>query len=398
MSVTPEAKRFESAKESKLSLRKSRYRGFQDCYKVGFGAVMSLSQKNWFGFPSMKSSISDVLRDRQVLVTGASGFMGSWLTEYLLEQGATVTTLLADWNSDSYFVRSGMIHQVTNVVGSIEDYDLLEKVIGDQGINTVFHLAAVSVEGRAFEKPRQSFDINIRGTYNVLEACRLHSDLVQRVVVASSDKAYGDSPVLPYTEDLPTLGRHPYDVSKSCADLIAQSYHHSYGLPVAIGRFGNIYGGGDLNWTRLIPNTIRRLLRDEPPLVRMPAQGSFMRDFLYIKDGVNAYISMLEGLESPEVHGEAFNFAVGGSWTVLEVVKKIQQLMNCEDIEPLILNQDHGEIWHQQVSTEKAQRILGWTPRYSFDAGLTETVEWYLDFLSSPSVLSSVLPPALVGA
>jgi CDP-glucose 4,6-dehydratase len=358
---------------------------------------MSLEQKNWFGFPSMKSSISNVLRDRQVLVTGASGFMGSWLTKHLLEQGATVTTLLADWNSDSYFVRSGMVHQVTNVVGSIEDYDLLEKVIDDQGINTVFHLAAVSVEGRAFEKPRQSFDINIRGTYNVLEACRSHPDLVQRVVVASSDKAYGDSPVLPYTEDLPTLGKHPYDVSKSCADLIAQSYHHSYGLPVAIGRFGNIYGGGDLNWTRLIPNTIRRLLRNERPLVRMPAQGDFMRDFLYIKDAVNAYISMLEGLESPEVHGEAFNFAVGGSWTVLEVVKKIQQLMNCEDIEPLILNQDHGEIWHQQVSTEKAQKILGWTPRYSFEAGLTETVEWYLKFLS-PSVVSSVSPPALVGA
>ncbi len=338
--------------------------------------------------------MNNSLRDLRVLVTGASGFMGSWLTEYLLNQGATVTTLLADWNPDSYFVRSGIVHRIRNVIGSIEDYDLLEKVIGDHGINAVFHLAAISVEGLAFEKPRLSFEINIRGTYNVLEACRVHSDMVRRVVVASSDKAYGDSPILPYTEDLPMLGRHPYEVSKSCADLIARSYYHSYGLPVAVGRFGNIYGGGDLNWSRLLPNTIRRLLNNDRPRVRMPAQGSFMRDFLYVKDAVNAYIAMFEGLARPEVHGEAFNFAMGGTWTVLEVVEKIQRIMHCEDIEPLIENQSHGEIWHQQVSAEKAKKVLGWTPRYSFDEGLAETVEWYLEFLLasvSSSKPSSVL-------
>lgn len=338
---------------------------------------------------NLGASVIDILRGHRVLVTGASGFMGSWLTECLLEQGATVTTILADWNPDSHFVRSGIVHRVNNVVGSIEDYDLLEKVIGDRGIDTVFHLAAVSVEGLAFEKPRLAFEINIRGTYNILEACRVRSDLVRRVIVASSDKAYGDSPVLPYTEDMPTLGRHPYDVSKSCADLIARSYYHSYGLPVAVGRFGNIYGGGDLNWSRLIPNTIRRLLSNESPLIRMPDKGNFMRDFLYVKDAAHAYIAMFEGLARPEVHGEAFNFAMGGSWTVLEVVQKLQQLMNCEHIETVIMNQSHGEIWHQQVSAEKAQKMLGWSPRYSFDKGLAETIEWYLEYLS-PSMVGNI--------
>jgi len=332
------------------------------------------------------------LRERRVLVTGASGFMGSWLSKYLLEQEATVVTILADWNPKSYFVQSGIFHRVQNVIGSIEDYNLLEKVIGDYGIDTVFHLAAVSVEGLAFEKPRLAFEINVRGTYNVLEACRVHSDLVQRVIVASSDKAYGDSPILPYTENLPTIGKNPYDASKSCADMIARSYHHSYKLPVAIGRFGNIYGGGDLNLNRLIPNTIRRLLKNEPPLVRMPAQGSFMRDFLYVKDAVNTYISMFEGLANPDVHGEAFNFAMGGSWTVLEIVQKIQQIMNRHDIEPMLVPQSHGEIWHQHVCTQKAQNILGWTPRYSFEEGLRETVEWYLEFFSSPALANGRTP------
>ncbi|BAZ32832.1 NAD-dependent epimerase/dehydratase [Cylindrospermum sp. NIES-4074] len=341
--------------------------------------------------------MSHTLCDRRVLITGASGFMGSWLTKYLLEQGAIVTTILADWNPNSYFVHSGVIYQVKNIVGSIEDYSLLEKVISDHNINTVFHLAAISVEGLAFEKPRQAFEINIRGTYNILEACRVHSDLVQRVVVASSDKAYGDSPILPYTEDLPTVGKNPYDVSKSCGDMIARSYHNSYGLPVVIGRFGNIYGGGDLNLNRLIPNTIRCLLQNQPPIIRVPIQGSFMRDFLYVQDAVNAYIAMFEGLENPKVHGEAFNFAMGGSWKVLEIVQKIQHLMNREDIEPVVIPQSHGEILHQHVSIEKAQKILGWTPRYSFNEGLRETIEWYTEFLGSPSVAngqnSLVAPP-----
>lgn len=324
------------------------------------------------------------LHNHKILVTGASGFMGSWLTQHLVDQGAQVITILADWNPSSLFVRHGIINRVKNIIGSIEDFDLLEQVIRENKIDTVFHLAAISVEGWAFSHPRKSFEINIRGTYNVLEACRLNADIVSKVIVASSDKAYGDSPILPYTEGLPMQGKHPYEVSKSCADLIARSYYHSYGLPVAVGRFGNIYGGGDLNWSRLIPGSIMRLLNNNSPIVREPKQGSFQRDFLYVKDGVNSYMSMFEGLSRPEVQGEAFNFAMGGTWTVMEIVNKLQKIMNCEHIQPVIEPQDHGEIWHQHVSVAKAQEMLGWTPQYSLDQGLMETIEWYTEFLSSP--------------
>jgi CDP-glucose 4,6-dehydratase len=331
-------------------------------------------------------NMMNTLNQTRVLVTGASGFIGSWLTEYLLDQGAIVTALMADWNPDTYFVRSGLFHRTKNVVGSITDFDCLNNLMRDQKIQAVFHLAAISVEGLAFKNPRLAFDINIRGTYNVLEACRVNADHIQQVIVASSDKAYGDSPILPYTEDLPTIGKNPYDVSKSCADMIARSYHHSYGLPVAIGRFGNIYGGGDLNWTRLMPNTIKQLLKREAPLVKMPIEGSFKRDFLYVQDAVSTYISMFEGLSRKEVQGEAFNFAMGGSWTVLEIVEKVQKIMGCEDIKPKIVSQTHGEIFHQHVSTEKAESVLGWTPKYSLEAGLAETVEWYTNFLQPAAV------------
>lgn len=329
------------------------------------------------------------LHQARVLVTGASGFLGSWLTEFLLEQGAIVTALLADWNPESYFVRSGIFHRTKNVVGSITDFEFLNSVIREQKIQVVFHLAAISVEGLAFKDPRLAFEINIRGTYNVLEACRVNADQIQQVIVASSDKAYGDSPILPYTEDLPTVGKNPYDVSKSCADMIARSYHHSYGLPVAVGRFGNIYGGGDLNWCRLMPNTIRQLYNHRPPLVKMPSQGSFKRDFLYVKDAVSSYIAMFEGLTRKEVQGEAFNFAMGGSWTVMEIVQMIQRLMVCEDIQPRVVAQTHGEIFHQHVSTVKAEQMLGWTPSYSLEAGLTETIQWYTDFLQSTALQSA---------
>lgn len=340
------------------------------------------------------------LRKNRILVTGASGFTGSWLTEYLLNSGATITTLLADWNPDSYFVSSGIVYRVKNVIGSIEDYNLLEKVICECGIDTVFHLAAVSVQNLAFKEPRQSFEINIRGTYNLLEACRVHSDLVKRVIIASSDKVYGDSDVLPYTEDLPIHGKNPYDVSKSCADLIAQSYYHSYNLPIVVGRFGNIYGGGDLNWSRLIPNTIRCLVNHERPLVRIPDQGSFRRDFLYVKDLVYAYMAMFEGLARPEIHGQAFNFGTGSCWTVLEIVRKIQKQMNLELIEPIIVPQSNGEILHQQVSAEKAKKELGWDANYSLDEGLAETIDWYRQILSprmSPKLETRNLPNLVEG-
>jgi CDP-glucose 4,6-dehydratase len=341
------------------------------------------------------------LKNRRILVTGASGFHGSWLTQHLLDQGASVTTILADWNPESYFVTSGAINHVKCAVGQIENYELVERVIVENKIEAVFHLAAIALEGAAYQSPLQAFEVNIRGTYNVLEACR-RSGQVSRVVVASSDKVYGDSPALPYTERMPLLGINPYDVSKVCEDLLAQSFYHSYGLPVIIGRFGNIYGGGDLAWSRLIPGTIRRLLNEEAPVVRVPKEGgSFKRDFLYVKDLVGAYLAMFWGLDHPQTHGQAFNFALGGSWTVLEIVQKLQALLGREHIEPQIVLKEHTEILSQHMSFNKAQQMLHWLPRYSLEQGLQETVAWYCDFFArhphyiNPSVYSILLPAAV---
>jgi CDP-glucose 4,6-dehydratase len=315
-----------------------------------------------------------------VFVTGASGFTGSWLTEHLLTEGATVTTLLSEVEADSIFVRNGLRERVRTIDGSILDFDLLVQVIANFGIDAVFHLAAVSVEGKAHGSPRQSFEVNIRGSYNVLEACRLNANLVKKVIVASSDKVYGDNPDLPFRETMPIQGMNAYDVSKSCVDLIARSYHHSYGLPVAVARFANIYGGGDLNWSRLVPNTIRRLLHSEPPVVRSPSSNVFKRDFLYVKDQVRAYMCLFHALNRPSVCGQAFNFGMGLCLAVPDVVTKIQRFMCRPDIVPIVEPCDHGEILHQQLLSEKANRELGWAPAYSFDEGLSETIEWYKRF------------------
>lgn len=325
-------------------------------------------------------SASFSLREHRILVTGASGFIGSRLTEYLVRNGATVTALTYEPNPHSYFMRQRLADHVSCIQGSVGDFNLLREAIKDQAIDTVFHLAAVAVQGLAYQQPKRTFESNIRGTYHLLEACRIHS--VQRVIVASSDKVYGDSDDLPYVEDLPLRGRNPYDVSKLCADMLAQSYYHSYDLPVAIGRFGNIYGGGDLNWSRLIPRTIRRLVRNKPPILHLPATGAYTRDFLYIKDLIPAYMAMFEGLSDSRLHGEVFNFGTDSCWTVQEVIRKIQQHMGTA-LQPHIVRQSGGEIMHQAVSAEKAQDQLGWRPSYSLEEGLAETVEWYRHFLKT---------------
>jgi CDP-glucose 4,6-dehydratase len=323
--------------------------------------------------------MSDFWRGRRVLVTGGTGIVGSWLVKDLVARKARVVALVRDANPQSEAFRSGAIQKVSIVSGDMEDFWTLERAINKYEPNTVFHLGAQAIVERAHRFPLRTFEANIRGTYNVLEACRQHRDLVERVVIASSDKAYGTHDQLPYTEETPLKGRNPYDVSKSCADMIGQAYHHSYGLPVAIARCGNIFGGGDLNWNRIVPSIIRAFARNERPVIR--SDGKFVRDYVYVKDAVGAYRSLAQGLDKEEVRGGTFNFSGERPTTVLEVVYALQSIMDCKHLEPDIRNTAQGEIREQYLSAEKAQRILGWKPEYNLESGLRETVAWYQEYL-----------------
>lgn len=316
--------------------------------------------------------------ERRVLVTGATGIVGSWLTKDLVDRGADVVAFFLDADPQTELYRSDYIRRVHVVNGRLEDFRTLERAILAYECDTVIHLGAQAIVSVAARSPLPTFETNIRGTWNLLEVCRLHSDLVKRVVVASSDKAYGEPDALPYTEDMPLQGKYPYEVSKSCADLISQSYYHAYGLPVALARCGNIYGGGDLNWSRVVPGTIRSLYRRESPALR--SDGKFIRDYIYVKDASNAYLNLAEQMDSPQIRGQSFNFSTESRVTVLEIVDKIRQLMNCNHIEPIVLNEARGEIRNQYLSSGKASRLLGWKPVYTLDGGLRETIEWYVKF------------------
>ncbi len=316
---------------------------------------------------------------RRVLVTGATGVIGSWLAKDLLAEGADVVALVWEADERSELYRSGAIRRMTVVQGALEDFWALERAITRYDVDTVFHLGAQTIVGAAYRCPLPTFEANIRGTYNLLEACRLHADLVQRVVVASSDKAYGEPPRLPYTETMPLAGRHPYDVSKSCADLVAQAYHHTYGLPVAIVRCGNVFGGGDLNWSRIVPGTIRSLLWKERPVIR--SDGTYVRDYIYVKDVVRAYMRLAERLHDGRVRGEAFNVSTETPVTVVEIVAMLRTLMNATHLEPDIRDCARSEIRAQHLSAAKAREILGWEPSFDLRSGLVETIAWYAAFL-----------------
>lgn len=317
---------------------------------------------------------------RRVLVTGATGIVGSWVVKDLVEREAQVVALILDANPQSELIRSGLVRHVSVINGRLEEFKDLERAIAEYEIDAAIHLGAQAIVSVAQRSPLATFDANIRGTWNLLEACRLHADLVKRVVVASSDKAYGEQEQLPYTEDMPLQGRQPYEVSKSCADLIAQSYFYAYGLPVAIARCGNIYGGGDLNWSRIVPSVIRSFYREESPRIR--SDGKYVRDYIYVKDVSSAYLALAEQMDSPDVRGGSFNFSPESRVTVMEIVNTIRKLMQREQIEVTVLNEAKGEIRNQYLSSEKAKRVLGWTPKYSLDQGLTETIEWYSAFLA----------------
>jgi CDP-glucose 4,6-dehydratase len=289
--------------------------------------------------------VSGFWHERRVFVTGATGLVGSWLVRELVAAGASVTVLVRDWDAQSELIRSGTVERTSVVHGAVEDFAAIERALVEHEIGTVFHLAAQTIVGAARRSPLATFEANIRGTYNVLEACHRQSDQIQRIVIASSDKAYGASDQLPYTESMPPRGRYPYDVSKACADLIAQSYHETYGLPVAVARCGNIYGGGDLNWSRVVPGTIRSLHFGERPVVR--SDGASTRDYVYVEDAVAAYLRLAEMLDQSGVRGEAFNFGPSEPRTVCGVIGALQRLMGREDLIPDIRNASRGEIRHQ---------------------------------------------------
>lgn len=294
----------------------------------------------------------------------------------LIEQGANVTGLVRDHVPQSNLYQGEHIKEMNIVRGSLEDLAVIERALGEYEIDTVFHLAAQAIVGVANRNPISTFEANILGTWNILEACRKHP-LIKRVIVASSDKAYGDQENLPYDENMPLQGKHPYDVSKSCADLISHTYFHTYGLPVCITRCGNLYGGGDLNFNRIIPQTIQLVLNGEAPEIR--SDGTFVRDYFYIEDAVQAYLLLAEKMEENNLAGEAFNFSNEIQLTVLELVEKILKKMN-SNLKPKVLNQGSNEIKHQYLSAEKARKLLNWTPAYTIDEGLEKTIEWYTEF------------------
>jgi CDP-glucose 4,6-dehydratase len=317
-------------------------------------------------------------QERPVLVTGATGLLGSWLTRELLNQGAFVVALIRDWLPENELFRSGDLGRVCVVRGDICDQQTVERALGEYEIDTVFHLAAQTIVGIANRNPISTFESNIRGTWSVLEACR-RSPLVKQIVVASSDKAYGSHEQLPYSESAALQGRHPYDVSKSCADLLAQSYATTYGLPVCVTRCGNLYGGGDLNWNRIVPGTIRSAMNGENPVIR--SDGSYIRDYFYVEDGALAYLALAEQMASNRtLAGEAFNFSNEIQVTVLELAKTILSLIGREDLELDVRGEASNEITHQYLNAGKARSLLGWQPRYSLEEGLTRTILWYRDF------------------
>ena len=318
--------------------------------------------------------------DKRVLVTGATGMVGSWLTRWLVEAGAYTVALVADMDPQSELVRSGYINCMSVMNGRLENYDEVERAINNHEVDTVFHLGAQPIVGAAHRSPRHTFESNIQGTWNVLDACRVLEPLVKRVVVASSDKAYGTQPNLPYTEEMSMNGDHPYEVSKSCTDLIAVTYARTYSLPVTIARCGNIYGGGDLNWNRIVPGTFRSLIRGEQPLLR--SDGTFVRDYLHVDDIVSAYLLLGEHANDPDFAGESFNFSDESPLTVMAIYEAICAAAGKPGTKPKILNSAVGEIKDQYLDSTKAHERLGWHATVSLTDGLSRSYDWYAGLLT----------------
>ncbi len=313
---------------------------------------------------------------RNVLVTGATGLLGPHLIQELLANNARIVALVRDFVPDSSFFTNNLDRAVTVVHGDLLDSDLIARCLNEFDIDTVFHLGAQAIVGYANRSPIATFRSNIEGTWKLLEACRL-SPWVKHIIVASSDKAYGSHEILPYTEDAPLQGRHPYDVSKSCADLIAQSYFHTYKLPVCITRCGNFFGPGDLHLNRIVPGTIRSLINHQAPVIR--SNGLFVRDYIYVKDVADAYMTLAEKMAPLQLFGHSFNFSTDEPFTVIEIVQHITKLMGIT-IDPIIENRATNEIPAQHLSSHKARTLLGWQPAYGVQKGLVEAIAWYKEY------------------
>jgi len=315
-------------------------------------------------------------KGKRVLITGYEGFVGSWLSRTLLKKGANVFGVDIKTYRKETILTAGELNLIKIIKGNVENFGLVFNTIKQNDIEIIFHLAARSLVGDCLENPLRTFKTNIQGTWNILEASRITKS-VKTIVIASSDKAYGEHKKLPYKEETPLQGNHPYDVSKSCADLITQMYFHTFGLPVVITRCGNIYGPGDFNFSRLIPDAIRCALLDKTFLIR--SDGKFIRDYIYIEDVINGYILLVEKFEKMKLAGESFNFSNEKPISVLTLVKKIYKILQKKP-NYRILNETKYEIKHQYLSSKKAKRILGWLPEYSVEEGLKEIIRWYKNY------------------
>ncbi len=344
--------------------------------------------------PAFKTKERQAFWDgRRVFVTGAYGLLGSTITEFLVEFGASVVVMQRDHVPSSRLFETDAAKKVAVVRGDFEDYDTVSRTLNDYEIESVFHVGAQAIAPIANRAPLPTFRTNIMGSVNVLEAARL-APTVKRVLVASSDKAYGDQPVLPYTEDAPLQGRHPYDVSKSCTDLLAQCYFKTYKLPVCVTRCGNLYGPGDLNFNRVVPETIKNVAQGKAPVIR--SDGTFVRDYFFVKDAALGYLTIAENMDRPEIVGQAFNLSTGNGMTVIKIVGEVMKAMGKTGMEPIILNMAKSEIHDQTLSSEKAGRLLHWKPSYTIEEGLAETIAWYLHYFKNQDYASIPSPDALM--
>lgn len=314
--------------------------------------------------------------EKNVFVTGADGFIGSWIAKSLVESNAIVTVLVRDLKPQLGFDLHGLREKINIVKGDLVNLHEIQRALNEYETDSVFHIAAQAIVGTANKSPLSTFESNIKGTWNVMEACRLED--TKRIVVASSDKAYGVQKELPYTEESPLLGLFPYDASKACTDVIARSYYATYGLNVAVTRNANTYGGGDMNFSRIVPDAIRHILYGK--IFEIRSDGKAQRDYMYVKDAANAYMLLGENVQKHGVKGQAFNFGTETPVSVVDLFKKIAAACGKENSAYKILGTAKNEIDKQYLSTKKARNVLGWNPEFSLEDGLKETVGWYKNY------------------